>query len=263
MTGERPRPTAVRHDLAPGPALSPAAWLRFDVVRPMLELPRRCRILEIGPGRGAVAARLVSAGHDYSGVELSDDVRRDTATMLGSLGGDARVVATLDELPRDLRFDVLCAFEVLEHIEDDHAALADWVARLEPGALVVLSVPAWPERFSVTDEEVGHLRRYAPEDLRSLAAAAGLVDIEVRLYGFPLGSVLEPVRDQLTRRARRRRRGADESAIERTKRSGAWHQPPVWMNPAVRAGTWPFRMVQRRVPDRGTGLVLRSRVAAQ
>ena len=57
-----------RTDMAPGPALPPNAWLRFDILRGQLERLPPSRVLEIGPGRGAVAARVVAAGHDYTGV---------------------------------------------------------------------------------------------------------------------------------------------------------------------------------------------------
>jgi SAM-dependent methyltransferase len=248
--------TLRRRQLTDGPALSPAAWLRFDVIRPELEQCDPARVLEIGPGRGAIAARLVAAGHDYTGVELSEPSRRATAELLSTSAGSARVVGGLDEVPADERFDLLCAFEVLEHVEDDVAALRDWVGRLRPGAAVLASVPAWPERFSITDEQVGHLRRYSPAQLQQLASEAGLVDARVVLYGFPLGGLLERVRDVMTRRERRRPAPPGDTAIERTKRSGAWHQPPRWANGAVRAGTWPFRRFQRAVRDRGTGLVL-------
>lgn len=246
--------------LSDGPALSPAAWMRFDVVRPELARCEPSRVLEIGPGRGAIAARLATSGHDYTGVELSDESRRATAELLGGLGSPCRLVGSLDDLRPADRFDLLCAFEVLEHVEDDAGALRAWVGHLRPGARVLLSVPAWPERFSITDEQVGHLRRYSPAELEHLATSAGLVDVRVVLYGFPLGFVLEPVRDLFTRWERRRPpEPTDDEMIERTKRSGAWHQPPGWANGVVRVSTWPFRRLQRSVRDRGTGLVLFAR----
>ena len=44
-------------------------------------------------------------------------------------------------------FDLVVAFEVLEHIEDDHAAARDWVARLRPGGSLVVSTPAYQHRY--------------------------------------------------------------------------------------------------------------------
>lgn len=257
------RPAA--RSLAAGPALPANAWLRFDLLRRTLEPLPPGRVLEVGPGRGAVAARLVAAGHDYTGVEMSASAREATAEVLAAdTRGTSRLVASFDELGADERFDLVCAFEVLEHIEDDTTALTEWASRLRPGGHLLLSVPAWPERFSTHDEEVGHLRRYTPDGLAEVARAAGLVDVDVRCYGFPLGFPLEHARNTISvvlqrRRAARGQSETDESAHERTARSGSWLQPPRALNGVIRAGTWPFRMVQRRFPDRGTGLVLVAR----
>ena len=48
----------------------------------------------------------------------------------------------LSELAAGETFDLVCAFEVLEHIEDDDAALTEWRARVRPGGRLLLSVPA-------------------------------------------------------------------------------------------------------------------------
>lgn len=69
-----------------------------------------------------------------------------------------------------LRYDVVsrimvCAFEVLEHIEDDKEALAERVTDVRPGGQLVLSVPAFQERFEPMDRHAGHFRRYSPEEL--------------------------------------------------------------------------------------------------
>jgi glycosyltransferase involved in cell wall biosynthesis/protein-L-isoaspartate O-methyltransferase len=258
--------TTTKTDLAAGPALSPTAWMRFDLVRTELERLEHGRVLEVGPGRGAVAARLVGAGHDYTGVELSDESRSATDELLGALGGTYRLAASLEELGAEERFDVVLAFEVLEHIEDDRAALADWVGRLRPGGRLVVSVPAFQSRFSITDVEVGHHRRYEPDGLRQLAVDIGLVDVFVRTYGFPLGYFMEASRNVLARRAQRSRQeeapDADE-LIERTKRSGAWYQPPRSTNRVIQAATLPFRVAQRPVTSRGTGLLLIARAPEQ
>lgn len=252
----RPSMTA-RHDLSAGPALPPNAWLRFDVVRHPLEALDHADVLEIGPGRGALASRLVAAGHDYTGVEMSESARASTAEALAAIpGGRSRLLSSLDDLEPGASFDLVCAFEVLEHIPDDESALTEWAGRLRPGGRLVVSVPAWPGRFSIHDVEVGHLRRYSPEHLAWLAERAGLHDIRTRLYGFPLGYALENIRNLM---ARRIQSGADveaESALERTQRSGGWFQPPRSANTLIEIGTWPFRVAQRAVPGRGTGLVL-------
>ena len=97
-------------------------------------------------------------------------------------------------------FDLVCAFEVLEHIEDDETALRDWVRLIRPGGHLLLSVPADPSRFGPMDEHAGHFRRYSVDRLTALAENVGLVDVRATVYGWPLGYALEAVRNRLDAR---------------------------------------------------------------
>ncbi|MGB3410147.1 MAG: methyltransferase domain-containing protein [Microthrixaceae bacterium] len=261
--GARRGAMSPRTDLSQGPAIPPNGWLRFDLLRGYFGNLAPSKVLEIGPGRGAVAARLVKAGHDYTGVEMSTEARTATAELVrGIPEGTGRLLESLDELAGDELFDVVCAFEVLEHVEHDRTVLGEWVSHLQPGGLLLLSVPAWPQRYSTHDFEVGHFRRYEPQELAAMATDLGLVDVEARLYGFPLGFGLEWIRNTMSKRIQRGSEVEAESTLDRTKRSGGWFQPPRSANSFIRAGTWPFRVAQRLVPNRGTGLLLIARKPA-
>jgi len=98
------------------------------------------------------------------------------------------------------RFDLVCAFEVIEHIEDDERALHDWAARLRPGGWLLLSTPAYQHRFGPADEMVGHYRRYDPPVMARLLAGVGLRDVQVVQFGAPLGYLLEAGRNAVGRR---------------------------------------------------------------
>jgi 2-polyprenyl-3-methyl-5-hydroxy-6-metoxy-1,4-benzoquinol methylase len=69
--------------------------------------------------------------------------------------------------------DAVCAFEVLEHIDEDHAVLAAWLRFIRPGGQPVLSVPAFADRFGPMDTPAGHFRRYSPYRLGDCLTAAG------------------------------------------------------------------------------------------
>ncbi|GAA1710525.1 hypothetical protein GCM10009809_03580 [Isoptericola hypogeus] len=240
--------------LAAPPPLTLYGNLRWDVVAPLLPA-RLDRVLEVGCGQGAVAVRLAQRAASYTGVELDEasaTVARDRVTDAGT--GGVVLHGSLDALEDDERFDLVCAFEVIEHIEDDGAALAEWAGRLAPGGTLLVSTPAWQSRFGPMDSAVGHFRRYDPPVLRDLLASAGLTGVGLRLYGMPLGYALEAVRNRLARR----RPGLREegSVAERTARSGRLFQPTTaTQGRLVRAGTWPFRLAQRGFPRTGTGLV--------
>lgn len=71
-------------------------------------------------------------------------------------------------------FDVVGAFDVLEHIEDDAAVVAQMAALVRPGGGVMITVPQHPWLWSATDERVHHVRRYRRGELLERVAAAGL-----------------------------------------------------------------------------------------
>ncbi|WP_293782464.1 class I SAM-dependent methyltransferase [uncultured Aeromicrobium sp.] len=245
-----PRPGFKPNAIAP---LTPYAQLRWDVVFPLFPR-RRSRVLEVGCGQGSFGVRL-AAEHDYIGVELDESSAAVAQQRFDQANVDGTIIhGPVSSLPATDVFDVVCAFEVLEHIEDDAAALAEWVSRLRPGGLILLSVPAWQSRFGPMDEAVGHFRRYEPTGLSALLADAGLHHVGTRLYGMPLGYLLEGVRHQLA--GRRSSLREDGTVADRTARSGRLFQPSSRLTGALTsAGTWPFRKVQRAFPHRGTALV--------
>ncbi|MGH8892333.1 MAG: methyltransferase domain-containing protein [Actinomycetes bacterium] len=245
------------------PPLSPNGWLRWEVVHRLLPPPdRSLRVLEVGCGQGGFGARLAQS-YEYLGVEPDATSSGVARRRLADAGGRGEVRhGDLSVVTPDESFDLVCAFEVIEHIEDDHSALRSWADRLRPGGSVLLSTPAWQKRFGAADEMVGHFRRYDPPVLRALLSAAGLVNVEMVHFGMPLGYVLEAGRNAAGRR-RLASVPAETSAstmAERSDASGRTLQPSTSLAAtAARVGTLPFRAVQRAFPNTGPGLVARAR----
>jgi glycosyltransferase involved in cell wall biosynthesis len=251
-----PTAAASRVDVNVVAPLAPNAWLRYDVVERMLPAGIT-DVLEIGCGQGAIGARLARRYH-YLGVEPDQASFTVAQRRIRAAGpGEVRNVA-VDALGEE-RFDLVCAFEVLEHIEDDATALKEWAARLRAGGWLLLSVPADQRRYGPHDELVGHFRRYDPEALGALLASCGFGEIEIRRYNFPLGYLLEAGRNHI---GRRRLAAASQSVADRTAGSGRVLQPSgARLGAAIRYGTAPFRIVQRAFPKSGTGLVALARAA--
>lgn len=258
------------------PALTPNAWLRYDVVSRLMP-PDVKSILELGCGGGGFAYRL-APGHDYLGVE-PDGTSYATARsrLAGIPGAEVRHGMSYDVLEADRRFDLVCAFEVLEHIEDDAGAVREWIASLNPGGHVLVSVPAFQERFGKADVFAGHFRRYSPEQMSDMLRSCGLVDVQTVVYGVPLGYALEHGRNFLLGRRLTAQpstpggasdhyspevTAAPELMQERTAGSGRVLQPKEWMGTLTEVGTLPFRLLQRRFPGKGTGLVARATLPA-
>lgn len=233
------------------PPLSPHAWLRYDAVERLLPADVR-RVLEIGAGQGAMGS-LLARRYSYTGLEPDASSFAVAERRIG-----AGTVVPLDDegySPAE-PFDLVCAFEVLEHLEDDCGALERWQRFLRPGGWLLVSVPAGRDRMAAADRHAGHVRRYDRADLEDVLRRAGLVDPTVVAYGFPLGYALEAGRNVLARRNL-----GDSTAPERTAASGRWLQPPDWAGGATRALSVPFRLAQRPFArtSLGTGLVARAR----
>ena len=238
------------------PALSLHAWLRYDAILRLLRRATDARsVLEIGAGQGAVGVMLARR-YAYTGLEpdptsfAAARARFDAADVSEIVEGD------LSALAPSRVFDLVCAFEVLEHIEDDAGAVAEWSTRIRPGGWFLVSVPAGRNRFGAADRKAGHFRRYDRADISSLLGAAGLVDISVVTYGFPAGYVLETGRNALARRLE-----TAGSMSDRTAASGRWLQPPDWAAAATHVVAAPLRLAQRPFGSSrlGTGLVVLAR----
>jgi SAM-dependent methyltransferase len=233
------------------PPLSLNAWLRYDLIRRLVdEIDGVTTVLEVGAGQGAIGARLA---HDfyYTGVEPDEESFAVAKRRLDRLGRGRMVNGYVSDLPAGATFDLVCAFEVLEHIEDDTAALRDWAQHAKAGGHVMISSPAFPDRFGPFDRFAGHFRRYERSQFADLLRAAGCGDIRVYTYGFLLGQMLEKVRDVLTAR-----KASVGSMEERTAASGRWMHPDKagWLTMAASA---PFRYLQRGFAggEAGTGFV--------
>jgi SAM-dependent methyltransferase len=232
--------------------------MRWAVVEALTSGLEPGSILEIGCGQGGFGARLALRG-GYLGVE-SDPTSWTTARRaIEPFGGEVRNVSWLDLAPGPT-YDLVCAFEVLEHVPDDRAELAGWRELVTPGGYLVLSMPAWPQRFNAWDTHVGHRRRYEPGATAALLVSAGFADPDVVVYGWPLGYALEAGRAWVGRRREASHPAAAGVPLPaRTAASGRTLQPGRLVGRATEVGIRPFVALQRRRPDRGTGLVAMAR----
>lgn len=216
------------------------------------------RLLEVGPGAGALLFDMADLGFTCEALETSEDALR----LVNELNPEARI----SREPRadwHGAFDALVACEVLEHIEDDQAALDQWRSWLRPGGHLLLSVPAHASRWGPSDLWAGHFRRYEKDALRSFLERSGFEVIELESYGFPLSNLVEPLRGWSHRRLLRRwKRGLQEA----TARSGVERglETRLWPLQASAPGRLLFRAGFRlqeafRHRDLGTGYLVLAR----
>jgi SAM-dependent methyltransferase len=238
------------------PPLAPRAALRWAVVRDAVREVRPATILELGCGQGGFGVRLARVA-SYTAVEPDESSWQVAHERITAVGGTV-VHGDHHKAPDPGGYDLVCAFEVLEHLADDGSALAEWLPLVRPGGHLLLSVPADPERMGPWDELVGHYRRYSGAQMTERLAGAGAVDIRIRHYAWPLGYALDGVRDRL---AKRRRPAPDGStAEERTAGSGRVLQPRERLTgAAIKVGIMPFTLLQALSPRKGPGLIALAR----
>lgn len=152
--------------------------------------PRLRRYLEIGCGTGYVLAGVAQAypkaeltGSEVFSVGLPFAARRVEKAEL--LQMDARCIPYVEE------FDVIGAFDVLEHIEEDEAVLAEMFRAIRPGGGILLTVPQHPWLWSRRDEYACHVRRYRMSELREKVQRAGFqIEFETSFVSLLLPAML-------------------------------------------------------------------------
>jgi SAM-dependent methyltransferase len=240
-------------ELSSSPPLSIHAWLRYSVIETLLAEISPHGVLEIGVGQGSVGVFLARR-YEYTGIDMDETVlatARDRFRRYG-VDADSLLLGGLEQV-EGREFDLVCAFEVLEHLEDDVGALAEWRTHVAPGGSIALSAPANPRRFAKADEKAGHFRRYTRESLTQALSAGGFTNVRLGNYGFPVGYVLEAGRNLAARRYLR----TAGSYEERTLESGRWLQPSEGAAPIMELIAWPLCRMQRPFVGRelGTGVV--------
>ncbi|MDP1770041.1 MAG: class I SAM-dependent methyltransferase [Nitrospirota bacterium] len=131
--------------------------------------------LEIGPG---LRPRLPILGTSFV------DISRPALSGLKACGGHA-MHGEITALPfPDCSFDLVCAFDIVEHIEDDRQAFRELSRVAKDDATVIFSVPLHPDRWTSFDTLVGHARRYDPSHLLAILEEHALALEQSALFGM-------------------------------------------------------------------------------
>lgn len=142
--------------------------------------------LEIGAGTGDHAAEWQAPGRTLTVTEPEPE---RFALLSRRFAEDPRVVVRQFGLPApdaEGGHSAVVAYNVLEHISDDVAALDSCRRLVRPGGAVIILVPAFPCAMSAFDREIGHHRRYRTDTLRQAMERAALTVEHIR-YVNPVG----------------------------------------------------------------------------
>jgi ubiquinone/menaquinone biosynthesis C-methylase UbiE len=148
--------------------------------------PNAASVLEIGCGTGYTLRALRNAlpQAELTGTELFEEglrVARDRWDRVRLLQADARA------LPFGSEFELVGAFDVLEHIDDDVTALSELRRVVRPRGGLIITVPQHAWLWSAADDYAHHQRRYSRSQLLSRIQAAGFtVELVTSFVTVPL-----------------------------------------------------------------------------
>jgi SAM-dependent methyltransferase len=144
---------------------------RALLARELRRLPVRGRALDIGAAGGGNTRVLRAHGWQALALEYA----QSAAEIARERGIDV-IRADARELPVSSgACGLVTAFDVLEHIEEDHLASAEIARVLRPGGVALIAVPCDMALWSAHDEAVGHVRRYSRAGLADVVEKSGLV----------------------------------------------------------------------------------------
>ncbi|MBB3911350.1 SAM-dependent methyltransferase [Sphingomonas desiccabilis] len=150
-----------------------------DYIARYADLPKDARVLEIGCGTGHNLPMLAAFG-DVDAIEIDAAAREIASARLGKPVGEAPL-PELTGVP-EASYDLIAVLDVVEHIEDDVAALAGMARRLKPGGKILVTVPAHQWMWSAHDVVNHHHRRYSKATMAKAIADAGLAHNGLRYF---------------------------------------------------------------------------------
>jgi len=205
------------------------------------------RALDLGCGAGLNLDHMARYAQPV-GTDFSEEALR----FCRERGHELLCKADAAELPfPDSEFDIITALDVIEHLDDDHAALAELRRVMRPGGLLIISVPAYKLLWTYWDDILGHRRRYTTGMMRDVVERAGL---RVRKVSYSNTLILVPVvgvrilKSLLNRAAEARGESKDPETD--------FMPVPKWLNSAlIRYYQWEARTLRRRALPFGLSVV--------
>jgi len=153
--------------------VEPQRFNTWSLVQSLVATSRRR--LEVAPG---LRPRLPIIGTHFL------DISEAALGKLRRAGADV-TLGEVTALPfADATFELVCALDIIEHVDDDERALGELVRVATPGAALLISTPLHASLWTTFDDFVGHKRRYEPGELIAKLARHNLVIERSAVFGM-------------------------------------------------------------------------------
>ena len=184
-------------------------------------LPRGSKIIEVGCGTGFVSSYLKKLGYDIDCADLSIQglnycKKRDA--------GNSYYQFNLYDAIFYEHYDGACAFDVIEHIDDDNLVLQNMNKALKAGGFIFITVPANKKLWSEIDDFSKHKRRYNLAELKDKIESAGFKIMRISYFMTFLFPFIYVSRFRFLRNTRVSK---DETEIIREKASNRLNLNPI------------------------------------
>ncbi len=184
-------------------------YRRFLAGRLLEGLPGR--FLEIGVGSGCFYDELARRGFSGICLDLNSDLVREHQSS-STLKTNQIEFRTANFFSIQDQFNLVVAFEVLEHYEEDRLCLEKWMSLLKPEGTLIFSVPAHMRQWTANDTRAGHARRYERPELMKKLLGSGFLVENFWCYGFPVLNFTYPLSSPLSGKSKIESKPADARA---------------------------------------------------
>jgi SAM-dependent methyltransferase len=202
-------------------------------IRALIGDAHYARVLDVGAGSGVFSRMLTAEGIATHATCI--DPNYTEAQMRTASNARVSFVRAVSETDASL----VLMIDVIEHVDDDVALVADYARMAPEGARFVISVPAFNFLWSSHDEFLDHRRRYTLETLERTVAAAGLKPLSLRYF---FGALFPAV--AALRIADRALKGDKEASASALKAAPGWlNRSLVAIHDLERAALFPFNKI--------------------
>ena len=157
---------------------------QFSIIAPHVN----GRVVEVGGGVGNFTADLAAVAESVISLEPNrfcfDQLTQKTRHLKNVTTLNVASESMEQHVPAGYRADTLVCLNVLEHIQDDAAAVRMFANLLRPDGTVILLVPAVPAVYGPIDRRLGHFRRYSRKGLAALVSDAGFSIEKMRYFNL-------------------------------------------------------------------------------